>query len=33
MKERLSKWISAFKEEGSAFVTFTEFIDSLNSLS
>ena len=33
MKERLSKWISAFKEEGSSFVTFTEFIDSLNSLS
>ena len=33
MKERLSKWISTFKEEGSSFVTFTEFIDSLNSLS
>ena len=33
MKERLSKWISAFKEEGATFVTFTEFTDSLNSLS
>lgn len=33
MKERLSKWISAFKEEGTTFVTFTEFTDSLNSLS